>query len=314
MQLPNGDTIYTLSNRIFSLPNVCLAPKVFAYTDPLGSYVLRFSTPELATVVWEVASKNPLWTMHIDSCLNANAENNGKRIFVAALVTVKDGTEELGQIGTEYSRRSNAHTVYVYNERIKRSRERNGGKQFTSDPKKAVSVIKKMFFRKTTNEILAGASKQADGVMTHVVWEHERKDGSLLHNIRPAAVNYAVRVVNDRFREFLNETGDTSTLNSLDAYAAHEEKLLACKSVHKMYQSNQTALVVMDNGGYWVKWMGEPQAYTDSTLPATLRRPLGMLKLVEKSQLVSDSGLRVDDRVFIVIPDADEQPQENSDV
>jgi hypothetical protein len=56
-----------------------------------------------------------------------------------------------------------------------------------------------------------------------------------------------------------------------------------------------------------VRQGAEVKVYDDDSLPFEVRSKLGMLKLVDKGQMISDIGCKVDAEVFVVITPQQEQ-------
>ena len=68
--------------------------------------------------------------------------------------------------------------------------------------------------------------------------------------------------------------------------------------------------MVRDGNEYIVRQGNEVKVYNDESLPFEVRSKLGMLKLVDKGQMISDVGCKVDAEVFVVIPDQKEQQEQ----
>ena len=73
--------------------------------------------------------------------------------------------------------------------------------------------------------------------------------------------------------------------------------------VQEDFSKNKTALVVKDTGKYLVKIGDKVDLYDDNTLPVDMRMKMGMLKLVEDEQYITDVGCKVTSEVFVLLVD-----------
>jgi hypothetical protein len=71
--------------------------------------------------------------------------------------------------------------------------------------------------------------------------------------------------------------------------------------VSTIVNAAKSTLIIVDGGKYLAQIGSDVQIWDDNTLPVELRGKLGLLKLVNNRQFVSDVGCRVEDDVFIVI-------------
>lgn len=292
MSLMSGETMNPMS-----LPNVTVSPKLLetvGVTITRADY--RIAHSQLAELVWAVASQNPLWEVRIVSTSNSFA---ALKLFV-----IQDG-EKLGEIGYEYNPRSGSN-VYVVNQRIAAARSRNGGKQFSADNKRLLATIKKNFSRKTVGEKITDAENATTQALNTVVWDHSTRLGKLRHDLAERAVNYVSGVGKELFTQHLISIGMASNVDKLDKVVEAAEAVAVSSDIKDLYHKGELVLIVLDNDKYIVKYAVNTEMHDIESLPQTLRRSLGMLKLVEKGQVVSNSGMRVGENVFIVVQDKPE--------
>ena len=83
------------------------------------------------------------------------------------------------------------------------------------------------------------------------------------------------------------------------------------KAIREALDNKQHTLVVLDGTQYIVKVGDEAKTYTDEGLSFDLRRKIGLLKLVQDKQMISEVGCRVDSSTFVLLPEAKEQSDEN---
>lgn len=276
-----------------SLPNVTVSPKLLgtfgATRDNFG-----FPYAALAEVVWELASKNPMWELRI---VAAASNGNARKLSV-----YQDG-EQVGEIGYEYNSRSGGNTVYITNQRIAALRSRNNGRMFSSDTKKLIATARKMFSKKTVGELVTEAESHTHTAMNTLIWEHSSSVSRIKTSLWESAIAFVTGDMKPLFVQHLMATGQSALLPKVEQLEEANANLTVSSSLKMLYDAKQLALVVLDNDKYIVKYSINTELHDTESLPSTLRRSLGMLKLVEKGQVVSNSGMRVSDTVFLVVQD-----------
>jgi hypothetical protein len=83
--------------------------------------------------------------------------------------------------------------------------------------------------------------------------------------------------------------------------------MVTIEETTKAFQNHRTALIVLSDSKYIVKIRDNVQLYDDATLPVELRGKLGMLKLVEKEAMVTGIGCRVNDEIFVLILESEDE-------
>jgi hypothetical protein len=73
------------------------------------------------------------------------------------------------------------------------------------------------------------------------------------------------------------------------------------EQVQSDFSSGTTALVVKDSGKYLVRIGDKVDLYDDNSLPIDMRMKIGMLKLVENEQYITDMGCKVTDEIFVLL-------------
>ena len=73
------------------------------------------------------------------------------------------------------------------------------------------------------------------------------------------------------------------------------------KAISDTVQNGKALLVVREGSVYIVKSKEGLKTYNDSDLPDHMRLKLGMLKLIEDKQYVTDVGFRANSDVFAVL-------------
>jgi hypothetical protein len=75
------------------------------------------------------------------------------------------------------------------------------------------------------------------------------------------------------------------------------------EKVQEQFGNNKTALVVKDLGNYLVKIGDKVDLYEDNTLPQDICMKMGMLKLVQDEEYLTDIGCRVTSEIFVLLMD-----------
>ena len=90
-------------------------------------------------------------------------------------------------------------------------------------------------------------------------------------------------------------------LESLQKYPEAYHNLTEAQKINHMIEKGTAWLVHIVNSDYIVK-QGETVSILDSEkLPNTVRRNLGMLKLVQNREIISNVGIRVDESTYYVV-------------
>jgi hypothetical protein len=255
-----------------------------------------FVNSTIDPVIQRLATLNPLWRF----IANSWGYGGGNRLALTSFSVLEHG-EELGKISRE--RKGSSEVIYISNKRIAKTRERSGGYS-TVDADKAVLKAKKMFFKLKPNERIEKAMENAEKVMSHQKRLKEREKYSAESTIKTAAHTFIMGTGFPLFLEHI-KTGAEHERNKI-MMAMEEDKRLAdemmtIEKAKAEFEAGKTALVIKDGGKYLVKIGDKVDLFDDNTLPDWMRGKLGMLKLVQAEQFVSDTGCRVNDETFVLI-------------
>jgi len=274
---------------IFTLPNVIVDKDKYGNVEKVHS--------ALAPVVQRLATLYPLWKFEV-----AQSSSMGGAVAISFVVSL-DG-ERLGSFGTTHTRSGTA--VEIHNDRIAGARSRKGS-YTTMDADKAVVMAKKMFGKMNQTERLKKARDEAERVVTKGVWNKEREKAAHERAISDAAYKF---ITGEGFHLFMQHVQVDMPIADRHRLLTHLEKkqeieveMLTIERVQKDFASAKTALVIKDAGKYLVKIGDEISLYDDNTFPQVMRMKLGMLKLVENEQYITDMGCRVSDEVFVLLVD-----------
>jgi hypothetical protein len=254
----------------------------------------------LDPVVSRLASLNPLWTFVI---VNSGLAMGNDR--VACGFSVKLDGEELGQIGLSYMGQR-GRVISISNDRIGKGRQRSDSYR-TVDADKAILTAKKMFGKMNPNERISKAKDAAERVVTRASWNKERERTLHQGNIKNEMLVWAETKGHAMFLEYLKAEAIPSlrhkVTTSMEKVELLDTEMKTIERVQADFSKNKTALVVKDSGKYLVKIGDKVDLYDDNTLPVDMRMKMGMLKLVEDEQYLTDVGCKVSSEIFVLLVD-----------
>jgi hypothetical protein len=254
----------------------------------------------LDPVVSRLASLNPLWTFVIN---NSGMHMGSAR--VASGFTVKLDGEELGSIGLSYMGQR-GKVICISNDRIGKGRQRTDSYR-TVDADKAILMAKKMFGKMNPNERIQKAKDAAERVVSRASWNKERERTQHQGNIKNEMLVWAETKGNALFLEYLKAEAIPSLRHkvtvSMEKVELLDTEMKTIEKVQEDFSNNKTALVVKDTGKYLVKIGDKVDLYDDNTLPVDMRMKMGMLKLVEDEQYLTDVGCKVTNEIFVLLVD-----------
>ena len=254
----------------------------------------------LDPVVSRLASLNPLWTFVINSSTHSTGSNRVATGFIVKL----DG-EELGSIGLSYMG-NRGKVIAICNDRIGKGRQRSDSYR-TVDADKAILMAKKMFGKMNPSERISKAKDAAERVVTRASWNKERERTMHQANIKNEMLAWAETKGHDMFMKFIKIEAIPSlkhkVTTSMEKVELLDTEMRTIERVQEDFGKNKTALVVKDLGKYLVKIGDKVDLYDDNTLPLDMRMKMGMLKLVEDEQYLTDVGCKVSSEIFVLLVD-----------
>lgn len=306
------------------LPNVALGPKLQDKGVPKDNAHIVYEADVLRELLWELASRNPLWDFIISkgsiNLLDTPLDDGTAHRLYIREVTVKDGQEVLGSFSTGYH--GNGSKLFIANDRIANGRSgRNGGRLVTGDVKRAYREIIKNFYARNPRELTV-ASVQ---LLSQKLGEVERKLSHTIHTFQQDLENAATAFIKRNPQVLttfpfpdVDRDKAVSALDSWrDAMANKDKMELLGIASNRMWSSladpskhvapDNAAVVISQGSTYVLTYKGQTCTIPSEDLPDELRAPLGMLKLSDALQVVDGVGFRVDDRIFFVFA------QENND-
>ena len=288
-----------MSINTLSLSNVVIGEDLQKSLDKEGMK-LTGVFGMLDPVVNRLASLNPLWTFVINSSGLGTGNNR-----VASGFQVKLDGEELGSIGLSYMGQR-GKVIAICNDRIGKGRQRTDSYR-TVDADKAILMAKKMFGKMNPNERISKAKDAAERVVSRASWNKERDRTMHQGNIKNEMLVWAETKGNALFMEYLKVEAIPSlrhkVTTSMEKVELLDTEMKTIERVQQDFSKNKTALVVKDTGKYLVKIGDKVDLYDDNTLPVDMRMKIGMLKLVEDEQYLTDVGCKVSNEIFVLLVD-----------
>lgn len=222
--------------------------------------------------------------------------------FVATEFKIIEDDEVLGTVSIEYKGRN--EKIKVRNKRIDDKRERGSG-YFTDDPAKAELAIRKHFFRMAEDERLLKAAEDARGVV-----KGENRDKSWAKNrVRNSLLEKSYDFAKKHMAMYLEEYPQLKPVHA--EYLEAREQHKVTHSVEDALDKQQAVVVVCDGTRYLTQTGREVKVFDDEDLSFDMRRKIGLLKLVQDKQMISDVGCRIDSSTFVLLPEVKEQSNED---
>lgn len=274
-----------------ALPNVTLHHEL----DVQDKEKYGFDSPAMRTVIWETATRFPMWDIVITGVKMGNDQQ------LVSGIAIMSGREKLGTVKLEYVGRGYERKLSIQNKRIDQSLERARA-MHTEDPKRAMAIIKKWFRNKTTAELVADGLGTAQTVYGSFRRSTHSKKMIVRETIQSMSFSFIMHnpEVRTELAKFIAAIDAGMHKKLVEAYNAHDE----AESFEMALQSFDKGVhtIIAIDEGYIVCHNDTVSSYTDATLPDNLRAPLGMLKLVNAKELIKGVGFKADNNVFVVKP------------
>lgn len=288
-----------MSMNTLSLSNVVIGEDLQKTMDKEGMK-MTMVYDILDPVVSRLATLNPLWTFVV-----VNSGHGAGNTRVACGFSVKLDGEELGQIGLSYMG-NRGRVISISNDRIGKGRQRSDSYR-TVDADKAVLMAKKMFGKMNPSERIQKAKDAAERVVSRASWNKERERTNHQGNIKNEMLAWVETKGHAMFLEYLKAEAIPSLRHkvtvSMEKIELLDTEMKTIEKVQEDFSNNKTALVVKDLGKYLVKIGDNVELYDDNTLPLDMRMKMGMLKLVEDEQYLTDVGCKVTSEIFVLLVD-----------
>lgn len=256
---------------------------------PTPEQTVKWKTTTLRDVSYFLCERNPTWNFIVTE----KDWSGGDKLCIKRIDVVSKG-EIIGKLVGAYSRGNNGVEILSKTTR-----------KFTADPKRAISLAKKLLLLKTKQERLQESVAAAEQCISSAVYNHDRAMQKVRYSLNEVIFKH---MLNDA-RAYVDANISYMDSNGLQMLEKYDEQLAQVKTIDRiksLFDDKKTALLILDEGKYLVKIGDAIDLYDDTTLPIPMRGNLGVLKLVEIGQMVSDIGCKVNDETFVLV--MDEQP------
>lgn len=254
---------------------------------------------QLDPVISRLATLNPLWTFVVVACSGIGYDKGMATAFLVKL----DG-EPLGRIATAHV--GQRRLISISNDRIGKTRQRSDSYR-TQSAEKAILKAKKMFGRMNSTERVEKAKNAAAQVVSSASYDKERERNKHRGTVDSALITWAKTKGYGMFLEFIENEAvlkvKQEVTTSIERLAVLNVEMQTIERVQKDFADEKTALVVKDSGKYLVKIGDSVELYDDNSLPLDTRMKLGMLKLVQDGEYLTDIGCKVSSEVFVLLVD-----------
>lgn len=257
--------------------------KVHHYTKPLIDALLL---------------KRPNWTFKARRVHNYHADE-----LIAASFDVWCNGEMLGDISASSTTRTGeVKTDYMYDTHRLREDRQRGGWSKTTKLDVAVKNILKTFYSKTISERVEDAHQHVQGKLR----QNTAKESNAFH-MKSRLVNAGItNFVMDNWEE-LAPRMRAAGVNLSDEMPTLFARLRDVENVERSYSEQLGYVVVLRGSDYVLSCCGDDNSpegvmiKSSEQLPPTVRRNLGLLKLSQPGETISNIGLRIDDYTYFVM-------------
>jgi hypothetical protein len=193
----------------------------------------------------------------------------------------------------------NGKNVYcIDNSRIGKERQRGSGMR-TKDMKKALRQVAKYVRRLDAVEVSEGSKEKAEGVLYSVARGKSNQFQTELDTLtKTVLVPYAT----EHQQEIRKYAQDKHINYNFEALDTKREEASVTRYIDDCNKSGKCLVVTRLDSGYAIRPnTGVVEVKQSEDLSDYMRKALGLLKLVQPSQVVEAVGLRVDEDVFLVV-------------
>ena len=269
--------------------------------DNKGVEVVATMDTFIAPLVEKLALSHPEWQFKSHYCRRYYTPNQTAEFsLVVERVQVVDKYEKLGEIGYDYT--SKGKRFYVSNHRTEKMRERGSGVK-TIHLDKACKHVEKFFGRMNHNEKLEQATQATHDAVYRVHNETLYAVRNVWTSFDGVAMGYVIQHL-ESFRSFIqtNTNATAKVLAELDRLPELVAENDGMQDLRDRVNKNEHILVLLDGMNYIVKHANQVEVKTSEELPDYVRRGVGMLKLVEVRNAITNVGIRVDENTFALLP------------
>jgi len=258
--------------------------KLCPFMEPLISK-LALTHPE-----WTIVGENPGW--HIND-----------EFFQAHRFSIYAGHDMIGRVLRDGWRASGEDYKYeIFNERVRRSRERSGGMR-TKDMKKALKAIDGFFAPTTDEERRSKALGEMSSHITNAAWKTHRALNEVFNLLMPAMTNYIASNL-EELRPALEARGVGAS--TLDKLVAKLEPYNSMAEINAARANKTGTTVVLMEDRYMLIRDSDPiipVVVTSQQIDPAIAGKIAILKVYDNNEDPLDGvGMRLNAHTFYVLP------------
>jgi hypothetical protein len=282
--------------------NIKLEQHEVGYSDGRVEHPEPWMHAFIQPLIEALALKYPNYEfVECDACTQWGADDD--RYYVADGFKVMHKREELGKIRVDHWCRT-GERFWIENFRINAQKERGRGFK-TKHQDKAMKFVSKFFGTRNTEELMEEAEKTADHVRGNINSNLNMDVRRLWMTLDDYAGMYMVKNW-DSFNEWLKGFADPSVMEVANKYPETQTRMEEAQKINDLINAGKVWLVSIRDSDYIVKVKGQVSIMASEELPAMVRRNLGMLKLVQDRELITNVGIRANETTYYVVGENNE--------
>jgi hypothetical protein len=248
----------------------------------------------MGDLILPIAKQFPKWEFH---GYHLRSYNNGlasEKYYAHRWEVYCDG-EDLGQIGRDYYGSKLCYTIA--NHRIADKRER-GYADKTTKLDKAKKLVFKNFKPKDIQELMYDARARVDSNVAHAGYMAESEWRRPYVDMMNFLSEYMMNKFDELSKEAVNLGMSPTKIPKIkDAW----DMLVIKQGVSECHKQKAGAVVLI-HGSTYVVGSDKGQTFTceSATLPVSVKRKVGMLKLLEDDNYLIDVGYRQNENTFYI--------------
>jgi hypothetical protein len=277
-----------------NLPNVemVIPPRTDGIECVAGTY------PFMHPFIEALAVKHPEWKFVGTDYRTTILEGTSTIAYMYRRFEVYAGKEPLGSLWQDYSYGRRKEMYVIKNHRTEEALIRANSIK-TSDLKKAVKLVDKMFYTLTSKELVEQKIKEAYSAVKDLISTKMNKARSAERAVRGHIFTY----IREHLDSVLLNIPDQSDRDRLQEFFTLDSEARILHGVIDVMQSFKGHRIIQRGDVYYSAVSEGVKELTNDDLTEPMKHKLGILKLVENGQAVEDVGFRHSDDTFILFKD-----------
>lgn len=254
--------------------------------------------PFMHPFIEALAVKHPEWKFVGTDYRTSIVEGTSTMVSIYRRFGVYAGRELLGYLWQDYSYGRRKEMYVIKNHRTEEALVRANHIK-TSDLKKAVKLVEKMFYTLTSKEIVKQKIQEADKAVDALIVHKMSQSRQTLNAVR----GYIMEYIRAHLEAVTLNISDPSDRVKLQEYFRLEDDTKILHSVSDILQSTRGYKIIQRGSVYYSAVDEGVKELTNDDLTESMKHKLGILKLVEDGQAVEGVGFRHSDDTFILFGD-----------